>query len=80
MSRAQKGNVNDLYLMFVVVTVIFAAMWHNQPPQSGRKAADGKPDPAVLFSRKNEISGKQTMTDQVQPTVKKPQAKQPVKD
>jgi hypothetical protein len=49
----QKGNVNDLYLLFVVVTVLFAAMWHDQPAQSGRKATGEKPDPAVLFSRKS---------------------------
>jgi hypothetical protein len=45
--------MNDLYFLFVVVTVLFAAIWHNQPPQSERKHEGEKPDPAVLFSRRS---------------------------
>jgi hypothetical protein len=45
--------VDDPYLLFAVVTGLFAVWWHNEPAQSGRKDEDEKPDPAVLFSRRN---------------------------
>ena len=52
MFQAQKGNVDDLYLLSVVVTGLFAVWWHDEPAKFGRKDGDEKPDPAVLFSRR----------------------------
>ena len=53
MFQAQKGNVDDLYLLSVVVTGLFAVWWHDEPAKFGRKDTSEKPDPAVLFSRKS---------------------------
>jgi hypothetical protein len=52
MFQAQKGNVDDLYLLSVFVTGLFAVWWHDEPPHPGRIDGDEKPDPAVLFSRR----------------------------
>ncbi|HMD54937.1 MAG TPA: hypothetical protein VKJ65_10345, partial [Phycisphaerae bacterium] len=51
----------------MVVMVLFAAMWHNQPPRSGRKDTSEKPDPAVLFSRKSSEFPKTALSVTVQP-------------
>jgi hypothetical protein len=59
--------VDDLYLLFVVVMVLFAAMWHNQPLRSGREDTSEKPDPAVPFSRKSSKFPKTALSVTVQP-------------
>jgi hypothetical protein len=52
--------MNILFILLMAESFFFAVVWHNQSPRPGKKNGKGRPDPAVLFSRKSAKLRKQT--------------------
>ena len=68
--------MNALLVLFVAESFIFGAMWHNKSSRSGMERESGRPDPAVLFSRRSANFRKQALSLHVQTIVERPQDKQ----
>jgi len=68
--------MNDYFYLLVAELFVFALMWHNQSPRPDREHESGRPDPAVLFSRRSANFRKQALSLHVQTIVERPQSKQ----
>ena len=71
--------MSALFLLFVAESFVFAAMWHNKSPRSGREHESEKPDPAVLFSSRSANVQKPALPVEVRTTVGRPPSKQQMK-
>ena len=71
--------MNALLVLLVAELFAFGAMWHNKSPRSEMEHESGRPDPAVLFSRRSPVFRKQALSAPVRTIVERPQSKQQIK-
>ena len=68
--------MNDFFYLFVAELFVFASMWHNKSARSEREHESGRPDPAVLFSRRSANFRKQALSLHVQTIAERHQSEQ----